>query len=264
MNPLKIKAVVFDWAGTTIDHGCLAPAKVFQEVFDRRGVPISEAQARGPMGTAKRDHIASIAALEDVSARWSELHGAPPSVVDVDAMYADFLPLQLEILGQYTELIAGTAEVFAYLKSRSILVGSSTGYTRELMSVVLPAASRQGYTPDSVICSDDVLHGRPAPWMLYEAMHRMNAFPVTQVVKVDDTPVGIVAGKNAGAITVAVTKTGNQMGLSQQAVDQLAPEELRARLIDIRGQFEAVGADYIIESIAELPELLRSIEDAPV
>lgn len=260
MVSLKIKAVVFDWAGTTIDYGCLAPARVFQEVFERCGVPISESQARGPMGSAKRDHIASIAALPDVADRWSKLHGDRPSMKDVDAMYAEFLPLQLEILGQYTELIPGTAEVFGDLKSRGIMVGSSTGYTRELMSVVLPAASRQGYTPDSVICSDDVLHGRPAPWMLYEALHRMNSYPVTQVIKVDDTPVGILAGKHAGAITVAVTKTGNQMGLSRQAVADLDDQDLQMRLIDIRGQFEAIGADYVIESIAELPGLIQSLE----
>ncbi|MFO0918423.1 MAG: hypothetical protein U0872_08930 [Planctomycetaceae bacterium] len=58
-----LKAVVFDWAGTTVDHGSRAPATVMQRIFTSRGIPISMAQARGPMGMAKRDHIASIAAL---------------------------------------------------------------------------------------------------------------------------------------------------------------------------------------------------------
>lgn len=260
MIQTKLKAVVFDWAGTTIDHGCLAPAKVFQEVFHRRGVAITEQQARGPMGTAKRDHIAAIAAMPKVAEHWRTVYGNDPTMDDVDSMYAEFLPLQLEILGQYTELIPGTAEVFAHLKSMGVQVGSTTGYTRELMSVVLPAASRQGYTPDSVVCSDDVQYGRPAPWMMYEALHRANAYPVWQTVKVDDTPVGIVAGKNAGAVTVAVTRTGNQLGLGRKEVDALSESQLRPRLTDIAGQFEAVGADFIIQSIDELPAILPEIE----
>ncbi|MGV2339672.1 MAG UNVERIFIED_CONTAM: hypothetical protein LVR18_38635 [Planctomycetaceae bacterium] len=56
-----IQAVVFDWAGTTVDHGSRAPAAVFQEIFRRRGVEITAAEARGPMGRAKHEHIAIVA-----------------------------------------------------------------------------------------------------------------------------------------------------------------------------------------------------------
>ena len=53
----KLQAVIFDWAGTTVDHGSLAPVRVLQQVFAARGVPISNAQARRDMGLLKRDHI---------------------------------------------------------------------------------------------------------------------------------------------------------------------------------------------------------------
>ena len=48
-----IRAVIFDWAGTTMDFGCMAPAVVFQKVYDKAGVPISMEEARVPMGTHK-------------------------------------------------------------------------------------------------------------------------------------------------------------------------------------------------------------------
>ena len=41
-----LKAVILDWAGTTVDHGSLAPVRVLQQVFAKRGVPISENEAQ--------------------------------------------------------------------------------------------------------------------------------------------------------------------------------------------------------------------------
>lgn len=41
-----LKAVILDWAGTTMDFGCLAPAVVFMEIYKRFGVEITMAQAR--------------------------------------------------------------------------------------------------------------------------------------------------------------------------------------------------------------------------
>ena len=59
-----LKAVILDWAGTTLDYGCHAPAVVFTEVFKRRGVDISMEEAREPMGAHKQVR-SLIAAIED-------------------------------------------------------------------------------------------------------------------------------------------------------------------------------------------------------
>jgi hypothetical protein len=53
-----VSAVIFDWAGTIVDYGSLAPVVAFRALFAGAGVPIDEATARGPMGRNKRDHIA--------------------------------------------------------------------------------------------------------------------------------------------------------------------------------------------------------------
>ena len=236
-------------------------ASVFREIFARRDVPITEAQARGPMGSAKRDHIAAIAADPEVAQRWASRHGRAPNDDDVQAMYDDFLPLQKETLKRHCDLIPGTAEVFQALLDRNIAVGSNTGYTRELMEVVVPAAEEQGYRPAAVVCSDDVRFGRPAPWMFLEALHRLNAFPAWRCVKVDDTVVGIEAGRNAGAWTVALTLTGNEMGLSRQDAAALSVEQREQRLEAIAQKFAKASADYVIPSIKELPQVIDDIEE---
>ena len=259
MSERAISAVVFDWAGTTVDYGCRAPALVFQEIFSRCGVPITVEQARGPMGATKRDHIAQILEMPEVRDRWLEAHGETPGEQDVDRLYEQFLPLQKETLRAHTDLIPGTLETCQWLTARGILIGSTTGYTRELMDIVAPAAAQQGYQPHAIVCGDEVHQGRPAPWMFLEALHRLNAYPAWTCVKVDDTPVGIRAGKNAGAWTVAVAKTGNQLGLSPEEIAALDPDDLDERLESICTDFAEQGADYIIDGIEELPETLEKI-----
>ena len=193
MTKQKLAGVVLDWAGTTIDHGCLAPAAVFQKIFSQRQVPVTVAQARGPMGMAKREHIQAVAALPDVARRWQETHGHAVSESDIDAMYADFLPMQKAILADYAQMIPGVTEAIEHLRSLGLKIGSSTGYTQELMQIVSPAAAQQGYTPDFVLCAEDAPRGRPAPYLLFLAAMKMDIYPMSQIVKVDDTVVGIEA-----------------------------------------------------------------------
>src|SRR6202158_4493340 len=82
-----IEAVLLDWAGTTMDFGCMAPAVVFVEVYKRKKVPITLAEARAPRGAHKKVHIRKISERDAVRSRWQEVHGRPPSEDDVDAMF---------------------------------------------------------------------------------------------------------------------------------------------------------------------------------
>ena len=77
-------------------------------------------------------------------------------------------------------------------------IGASTGYNREMVGVIAKQAARQGYVPDSIVCSDDVPAGRPAPWMSMTKAMQMSVYPFELIVKVDDTLPGITTGLNAG------------------------------------------------------------------
>lgn len=258
----QFQAVIFDWAGTTVDYGSSAPARVFVEVFRRRGVEITEAEARGPMGRAKREHIAAVAATPRVAELWHRRYGNPPGDADVQAMYDDFLPLQKEVLAEHSDVIPSVQAAVAECRRRGLKIGSTTGYTRELMEVVAPIAARQGYESDVIVCSDDVTAGRPAPWMIFRAAEQLGVYPLSQVLVVDDTPVGITAGKNAGSVSVGISQTGNALGLSLAAVEELPPEELEARLASVDDEFRAAGAEYVLRSVAELPHLLDQLESS--
>ncbi|HTN76772.1 MAG TPA: phosphonoacetaldehyde hydrolase, partial [Pirellulaceae bacterium] len=256
-----LQAVILDWAGTTIDYGSRAPASVFLAIFQHSGVPISEVEARGPMGKAKREHIAAVLALPRVAEAWEKQFGRAPQTNDVDRLYAEFLPLQQATLAQHCDLIPGALEALEACRARGLKIGSTTGYTRGLMDIVEPLARDAGYAPEVVLCADDTPQGRPAPWMLFRAAEALNVYPMSRVVVVDDTPVGIEAGVNAGAWSVGVTTTGNCLGLSLAEVNALSPTDLAQRKQEASQTLKSAGAHFVIDSVADLVPVLDEIEN---
>ncbi len=255
-----VQAVLLDWAGTTMDFGCSAPAVVFVEVFARKGVPITMEEARAPMGAHKKVHIQRITELPSVRARWQEAHGRAPDERDVEEMFADFVPLQLECLSKYSALIPGTLEVIAKLRERGIRIGSTTGYTREMMEINLADAKRQGYEPDSTVCATDVPAGRPYPYMCLQNVINLGVDCVQACVKVDDTIPGVEEGLNAGMWTVGLAVSGNEVGLSLEEWLALPAGEKEARRARAWRRMLQSGAHYVVDTIADLLPCIEDIE----
>lgn len=254
-----VKAVIFDWAGTTVDYGCFAPVMPFIETFFRHGVTISVEEARAPMGLSKKDHLRAIAQMEPVKQHWLAVHGSLPVEVDIDTMFLDFVPLQLSVLTNHAKPIPGVIEAVDKLRRQGLKIGSTTGYTREMMDILVPAASRQGYSPNSVVCVSEVPAGRPEPWMALLSAMQMRVFPMEAVVKVGDTLHDIAEGLNAGMWTIGVIFTGNEVGLDQAALKSLPEEELRHCREAASVHFSQAGAHYIIDGVWDVPETIQKI-----
>lgn len=255
-----LKSITFDWAGTVIDYGSCAPAAVFQKVFAAQGIAITVEQAREPMGMAKREHIAAISRMSDVSQAWLQRHGRGFQDADIESLYQQFLPMQKEILKEYSRLIPGAKEAVDQCRALGLRVGSSTGYTRELMQVVSEEARLQGYVPDCVICAEDAPRGRPAPYLLFEAAKQMDVFPMWSMVVVDDTPVGVQSGRNAGCWTIGITRSGNCVGKSEEELSQLSPSEVKSLCDAAARRLHEAGAHYTVATVAEVPSLLMEID----
>ena len=254
-----LKAVLLDWAGTTMDYGCFAPAVVFQEVYKRKGVEITIEEAREPMGAHKKVHIRQISKNEQVSKRWQQKHGRKPNEDDVEAMFKEFIPLQLECLAQYADLIPGTLEAIADFRRRGLKIGSTTGYTQEMMDLLQSEARRRGYEPDATVCATQVPAGRPHPYMCLQNAILLQTYPMQAMVKVGDTLPDIEEGLNAGMWTVGLAKTGNEMGLTEQQIEALDPEVREAKLARAYKRMQQTGAHYVVDGIADVPPLLNEI-----
>ncbi len=254
-----LKAVILDWAGTTLDYGCFAPAVVFVEVFKRHRVPITTEQAREPMGAHKKVHIRMISEMVAVRSMWQDVHGGPPDEDDVEQMFRDFVPLQLDCLAKYAALIPGTLEALAEFRRQGLKIGSTTGYIAEMMEVLQEEARRQGYVPDSSVCASQVPAGRPQPWMCLQNAMNLQLYPLEAFVKVGDTLPDIAEGLNAGMWTIGLAKTGNELGLTEQEIAALEPQVLRGKLDRARQRFRQAGAHFVVDAIAEVAPVLDEI-----
>ncbi|MCI0704218.1 MAG: phosphonoacetaldehyde hydrolase [Planctomycetia bacterium] len=253
---LEIKLVVFDWAGTTIDFGCMAPAGAFVASFASKGVAVTIAEARAPMGLHKKDHIREMLRTESVCAKWRDAVGRAWDEQDVEELYRDVIPRQLEAISSSSTLVPGVRECVTHLRAHGIKIAASTGYFHAAENAVLAAGKRQGYVPDFNICADDVPAGRPAPWMIFRCMEALNVYPPAAVVKVGDTVIDIEDGHNAGVWSVGVIDSSNEMGLTADAFAALSEPEKKARREAISQRYTAANAHGTIDSLAELPTLI--------
>lgn len=254
-----VKAVVLDWAGTMIDFGCMAPVRALVEVFAEDGLDLTPEAARRDMGKAKLDHLRAILAEPSMAAHWRRVKGAPASGADVDRLYQRLVPAMTAAAAKASRLIPGAADAVAELRALGVRIGSGTGYTREMMAGILSSAAEQGYSPEVVVCAGETPSGRPAPLMTWKALIALDAWPARACIKVDDAPVGIEEGRLAGCWTVGLSASGNEVGLDLEAYSALAPEDRRERLAAAEHALRAAGADFVIEDISRLPEVVREI-----
>lgn len=257
----KVKGLVLDWSGTVSDAYVLAPAVVFVEVFAKHGVKISMQEARGPMGLRKDLHIKALTEVPEIRERWKALKGKYPDQSDVDAMFADFVPMQLSCLRKYTGLLPGVAEVCKKLQNQGIKIGVSTGFVRSMVDILLEDAIKQGFTPDATVAGDEVVHGaRPKPFMVYRNLDLMDVHPIQAVVKVDDTVSGVGEALEAGCWGVGVARYSNYMDIdSLEQADMMPETEIERRLAHTRELLRRTGAHYVIDSIVELPQVIDDI-----
>ena len=257
----RLKGIILDWAGTAVDHGCMAPAGVFVSIFEKFGVQISMEEARGPMGLFKKDHIRMVSRLPEVAGRWRDAHGRPCTEEDVERMFQAFIPLQLNCIADFADPVPGCVRAVERFRKRSLKIGSSTGYTREMMDVLVPEARKRGYEPDAAVCVSDVAAGRPAPWMAFRNAEILGIYPMEAIVKIGDTVPDIEEGLNAGMWTIGVTKTGNEIGLGADEIKKIKPSELAVKLSAAEAKFLRAGAHYVAEGIADCDPVLDVIEE---
>jgi len=255
-----IRCIILDWAGTTMDFGCMAPAVVFRKVFEEAGVPITLEEARIPMGAHKKVHIGLICDIPSVRQRWVETHGAEPTEEDVNRMFENFVPMQEACLSDYSKLIPSTLEVVAECRKRNYKIGSTSGYLPGMLAINQADAEKQGYVPDATFGAGDVKRGRPYAHMVLRNIIELDVSPVQSVVKIDDTLTGIEEGLNAGCWAVGLAISGNEVGVPLDEWNAFSDEVKQKHRDRIYPTMYQRGAHYVIDSIANLMPCLDDIE----
>jgi len=260
MSKHPLQLVIFDWAGTTIDFGSRAPMLSFTGVFAAHGVEVTPAEASAPMGLNKREHLIAMFSNPAVAARWQAQHSRSWNEQDVDTMYHEFMPLQMQNIQRNSALVPGLLEVVTNLRQRGLQIGATTGYFHEATHTIAALTKAAGFEPAANVCADDVPQGRPAPWMIFRVMEQLGVYPPAAVVNVGDTIPDIKSGLAAGCWSIGVCDSSSMTGLSVQEFAELPADERARRIAKTAEAFRAAGAHAVIETIADLPDLLDRLE----
>ena len=255
----RVEAVIFDWAGTTIDHGSLAPVRAVSELLHGRGIDVTDAEVRVDMGIYKKDHIRNVLRNPRVELQWRNRFGASPQEEDIEQLFQEFIPVQTNVLEARALVLPGVVELSKRLYSQGLKIGSTTGYTRPMLELVEKAANQQGYFPQRSYCPDEVRAGRPFPYMCLRLALDFELSSVAAAVKVGDTPSDIAEARNAGMWAVGVTSTGNEVGLDERDWAALRAAERAELLFSARKRLHAAGAHFIIDAARDLEPVIEQI-----
>ena len=245
----KIKAVIFDWAGTTVDYGCVAPVQGFVDGFKSIGVDITNEMARKPMGLLKIEHTRAIAGM------------LPEPVAEEQILqaYEVFEKTLFANIEQHCDIKDHVVATVAALREQGVKIGSTTGYTSQMMECVIPRAAGQGYSPDFCITPDQTARGRPYPYMIWNNLMHFGISDPREAVKIGDTTADIQEGKNADCWTVGVIMGSSELGLTRKEVTALTEDELNDRKAAVRASYYKAGADYIINDMDEVLDVIADI-----
>jgi phosphonatase-like hydrolase len=219
----KIRLVILDIGGTLIeDHGEVPNA--MHDALARRGVEASFSEIGEWRGASKREMVRHFVQLQTRSAKQSL----------VAEIYDDFAS-QVKKAYANVRPIDGAEAAIAQMRRDGYILATTTGFDRPMTQMILGRLGWQPYFVAS-ITSDDVVDGRPAPFMLFHAMEAAHVDNVAAAMAVGDTPLDLQAGNNA--------RLGAVIGVTSGAATE---ERLRAET-----------STHILSSVASLPDLLRS------
>ncbi|NVK42964.1 MAG: phosphonoacetaldehyde hydrolase [Oceanospirillaceae bacterium] len=269
-----VEAVIFDWTGTLVDYGARAPVNACIRLFQQQGIELAddEIRAAAPLmfgnSLAPRHHapycddisLAAILNSPRVRENWQRQTGSPATEDDLVRLYQALAPLLIDAMAERTQLIPGALPTLHYLESRGIGVGCNCNYGRDMAADLFGRAAEQGCTPDSIVCVSDVHAGSPWPQMTLKNLLQLDVKHLAACIRVDDSVVGIEEGLNAGVWTVAVALTGSAVGLDMPAWSALKNDRRAGLREQAYSQLNRSGAHYVIDSVADLPQVIEDIE----
>ena len=176
--------VIFDMAGTTIEDRGQVPA-AFASTLAANGIMISADEITRVRGASKRQAIRNL---------------LPPSQAgDADRIYAEF---RRNLAHAYTtggvQTVPGAGSLIYNLRARGIKIALTTGFDRDIATLLLSSVGWTRNSVDVVVCGDDVTNGRPAPDMILLAMKLTAVEDPSRVANVGDTTLDLESAARAG------------------------------------------------------------------
>ncbi len=221
---MNIELVIFDMAGTTVNDQD-GVNRSLRAALDHVGISVTRDAVNEVMGIPKPIALRTLVR--------ASRH--PEQLAYLDAIHADFIERMIHFYQTDASVheIPGASDTFRRLHDAGIKVALDTGFTRDIVDVVL---DRLGWKDsdliDLTITSDEVERGRPHPDMVEKAIRDLDISEASRVAKVGDTPSDLQEGTNAGCgVVIGVTE-------GSHTAEQLKPHKhthLVASVADVPG-----------------------------
>ena len=253
-----IQAVILDWGGTVLDHGCCGAVASMRRTLGEFGVEPTEGDLRRKMGLAKLEQLYGLFESERVREAWVAHHGEAIDEAGLLRLRERYTEIELET--RQRALLPGVMPLHEFLRQLGVTVAMSTSQDRPVMEQMMRLACVQGFQPAASVCPEDTGVGRPAPYMCYQLATRLRLHPLGACVKVGDTVADMEEGRSAGMWTVGVAETGNEVGLDLTQLSALPPTERNLRVANARTRLKSAGAHFVVDTLPDCLPVLERIQ----
>jgi len=256
-----IRACIFDLGGTIVDRYSLTPFLSLKKVFQKYNIYVTNKLIFKDMGKEKKDHLIHILSDQSVIHQWINNFHRVPLKKDIDSLFNDFNKVQTKYSEEIVDVLPETQDCIDYLQFNYIQTGVTTGFNQENMNIIRDKLERRSIYLDSYVSSTCLdKPSRPYPFMIQKNMENLQVKDPKEVIKVDDTVVGIHEGMRAKCWTVGVARWSINMNL--QSIDDaygLSIHDVQDKLRYSRTVLEEAGADFVIDTLDDLPKVIETI-----
>jgi phosphonoacetaldehyde hydrolase len=258
----QIRACIFDLGGTIVDRYSATPFFSLKRAFFKNNIKISDRVILKDMGMSKSEHIGKILCDNTVQKDWLKEYDKYPDPNDADMIYDDF-NLEQNKESKDITILPETKSTFEYLKERDVKIGITTGFDKDNMDLILSRMEDQGLYVDGAISSTCLSRSRPYPDMMNKLKKDFEIENNYQIIKFDDSPVGIKEANNGDFWSVGVVKWSTLMEIVEpediMGVGLMSSDEYKKRLINARNILIESDADYVINDLTEMNDIFREV-----
>jgi len=236
----KISMVMFDLSGTTV-HDDTGVRDCLYEAAKEFNLRTSAEEILYHMGTNKIHLYQFLIARErgkkiDIS-DFEKIKD--PETYDLAKKVFDrYQEIMLDYYRKRCQEVPGASDTFCWCHNHGIKVATDTGFHRVITKAIMEGL---GWIRDGLVdIAVDVEHipgeiGRPAPFMIFYAMTQLNIQSVHEVIKIGDTPMDMLEGRNAGCRGIVGVLSG-------------------PRPVEDWGRYYHT---HVVPSVADLPDLIE-------
>ena len=251
-----IRACIFDLGGTLIDKYSLSPLYSLHKAFHKYNIPITKSLIADDMGLKKKEHIETILEKPNVKPMWYHETSDIPKSVMTDCILREFNHIQTKSL-ETCDLIDNSVFTINRLQKMGIKVGATTGFNYEHTMIVNNILEEHNIFLDSIVSSDCVDNSRPYPDMIKKNMENLNIIEPKQVIKIDDTNIGIQEGLNTGCYTIGVPRWSINMKMYNEDGGEEDFNTIMGKLKHSKKQLQ--NSHYLIDDLKSIPTIIISI-----